>query len=232
MQNTIVIFMSDNGMTPGGSGKAGESLGTDTDQKPMGFFNAGMKGLKNSADEGGLRVPFFLRWDGHWPAGRDVDRIAGDIDIFPTIAALAAATQPQGQVEGRNLVPLLDDPQRSWTDRYLFTHIGRWPTGSEPNDYQWKTFSIRSQKYRLVNNNQLFDMEADPGQTTNVLEQHPEVVEQMRTAWQEWWTVTRPMMVNETAAMSPTRPFHVLYNAQFRAGGIPEWAPKWSGEHR
>jgi arylsulfatase len=232
MKNSIVIFMSDNGMTPGGSGKAGEFPGIDTDQKPMAYFDAGMKGLKNSPDEGGLRVPFFLRWDGHWPAGREVDRIAGDVDIFPTIAALAGAVQPRNQVEGRNLVPLLDDPQSSWSDRYLFTHIGRWPTGSEPNDYQWKTFSIRSQKYRFVNNNQLFDMDADPGQTTNVIEQHPEVVEQMRTAWQEWWTVTRPMMVNEAAPMSPVRPFHKLYNAQFRAGGIPEWAPQWSGENR
>jgi len=232
MKNTIVIFMSDNGMTPGGSGEAGSPVGTDKDQKPMEFFNAGMKGLKNSPDEGGLRVPFFLRWNGHWPAGRDVDRIAGDIDVFPTIAALAGATSPQGQVEGRSLVPLLDDPRTAWTDRYLFTHIGRWPTGHEPNDYQWKTFSIRSQKYRLVNNHQLFDMEVDPGQTTNVIGQHPEVVEQMRTAWNEWWTITRPMMVNESAPMSPTRPFYELYNAQFRAGGIPEWAPKWSGQNR
>ena len=230
LQDTVVIFMSDNGMTPGGSGKPGEPLGTDVDQRPMTFYNAGMKGLKNSPDEGGLRVPFLVRWDGHWAAEREIDRIAADIDVFPTLAAIAGARQPEGQVEGRNLVPLLDNPQSDWQDRYLFTHIGRWPTGSEPNEYQWKTFSIRNQRFRLVNNTQLFDMEADPGQQKNVIDQHPETVERMRAAWQAWWVESRPMMVNETAPLSPVRPFHELYKAQQQAGGIPEWAPQFSGE--
>jgi arylsulfatase len=75
----------------------------------------------------------------------------------------------------------------------------------------------------------LFDMEADPGQKTNVIEQHPEVVRQMRQAWDQWWEQTRPMLVNESAPMSKTRPFHELYFRQLNSGGIPEWAPEWAG---
>lgn len=228
-RRTVVIFMSDNGMTAGGSGKSGSSLGTDPDGKAMPFFNAGMKGLKGSPEEGGVRVPFFLRADGRFPANRDVDRIAGDIDIFPTLAALTGAQIPTDQVEGRNLVPLLENPAVEWQDRYLFTHVGRWDTGKEPNDFQWKTFSVRNQRFRFVNNTQLYDMEADPGQTTNVIEQHPMVVAEMRKVWTEWWAKTRPMMVNESAPMSPVRPFHEWYKQQMQSGELPEWKPSLAG---
>jgi len=223
LPNTVIIFMSDNGMTGGGSGRPGVAMGKQPDGTEMFPYNAGMRGLKGSTDEGGVRVPFFVRWDGHWPANRDVDSIAGDIDIFPTLAAVAGAALPDSQVEGRSLVPLLADSDAAWPDRYLFTHVGRWPVGDEPNNYQWKTFSVRNQRFRLVNNNQLFNMDADPGQLQNVIDQHPEVVTEMRTAYDAWWKETRPMMVNEAVPMSKTRPFHELYEAQLMQTGIPEW---------
>lgn len=224
-RNTVVIFMSDNGMTGGASGNPGTPLGHDSDGNDIMPYNSGMRGLKGSPDEGGVRVPFFVRWDEHWNSGRDIDRIAGDIDVFPTIAAITGAELPPGQVEGRNLLPLLEDVQTSWADRFLYTHVGRWATGEEPNDFQWKTFSVRSQRFRFVNNTELFDMEADPGQTRNVIAQHPDVVQEIRADYDAWWKATRPMMVNETAEMSPTRPFHELYKAQLANGGIPDWVP-------
>jgi arylsulfatase len=229
MNNTVVIFMSDNGMTGGGSGRAGQSLGSTPAGNRMPFFNAGMKGLKGSPDEGGIRVPFLVRGDGRWPGGRDVDRIAGDIDIFPTLAELAGAENPAGQVEGRSLLPLLRNPAAEWPDRYLFTHVGRWPTAANPDDFKLKNFSIRSQQFRFVNNEFLFDMQADPGQQTNVIDQHPDVVLKMRKAWDDWWEQTRPLLVNESAPMSKIRPFHQLYFQQLQNGGIPEWSPEWTG---
>jgi len=225
LNNTVVIFMSDNGMTGGGSGRLGRQLGTDADGQPMYPFNAEMKGLKGSPDEGGVRVPFFIRWDGHWKAGRDIDRIAAHIDLFPTLAALAGAELPENQVEGRSLLPLLQDANATWVDRYLYTHCGRWPTGANPNDFQWKRFAVRNQRFRFVDNQQLFDMVADPGQTTNVIDDHPEVVAEMRSAYDQWWKATRPLMVNEDAPMSDTRPFHEHYRIQEQSTGIPEWTP-------
>ena len=66
-------------------------------------------------------------------------------------------------------------------------------------------------------------MQNDPGQTTNVIEDHPDVVERMRATYDRWWRGTRPLMVNEDVPMSPTRPFHVLYQRQLDAQGIPDW---------
>jgi arylsulfatase A-like enzyme len=221
LSDTLVIFMSDNGMTGGGSGRG--VLGQLPDGTKLEMYNAGMKGQKGSADEGGVRVPFFVRWDGHIQPGRDIDTIAAHIDLLPTLAALADATPPAGQVEGRNLLPLIELADTQWPDRYLFTHKGRWKTGEEPDDYQWKGFAVRNQQYRFVENNALYDMQKDPGQTANIIEDHPDVVKEMRAVYDAWWLKTRPMMVNEGVPMSPTRPFHVLYEQQMAAGGIPDW---------
>ena len=187
-------------------------------------YNAGQKGLKGSADEGGVRVPFFIRWDGHFKAGVEIDRIAAHIDILPTLAALAGGKKPTGQVEGRNLLPLIENPRQKWEDRYLFTHKARWKTGAEPNDSQWSNFAVRNQRYRLVGND-LFDMVKDPSQKVSIADQKPEVVEEMRAAYDKFWKEARPLMVNETAPMSPTKPFHVLFNKQSKTTGIPDWQP-------
>ena len=223
LRNTVVIFMSDNGTTGGGAGRG--VLGQMPDGTKLRAYNAGMKGLKNSPDEGGVRVPFFVRWDGRVQPGRDIDRIAAHIDILPTLAHFAGADLPDVQVEGRSLLPLIESAEAAWPDRYLFTHVGRWPSGREPNNYQWQKFAVRNQRFRFVNNDALYDMESDPGQTTNVLKEHPDVVQQMRAVYDAWWKKTRPMMVNEGAPMSPTRPFHVLYHKQAESTGIPDWRP-------
>jgi arylsulfatase len=224
-ENTVLIFMSDNGMTGGGSGVPGQAMGHLPDGTPLLPYNAGMKGLKGSPDEGGVRVPFFVRADGRFNPGRDIDRIAAHIDLFPTFAELAGAQLPPGQVEGRSLLPLLKDATADWPDRLLVTHVGRWPTGADPDEYQWKNFSLRTQQYRLVNNTALFDMQADPGQTRNVIAEHPEVVDSLRKQYTEWWQATRPLMVNEAAPLSPVRPYHEWYRQQLATEGIPAWQP-------
>lgn len=225
LDNTIIIFMSDNGMTGGGSGSARKPLGKLPDGTPMNLYNAKMKGQKGSADEGGVRVPFFVRWDGHYQAGRDIDRIAAHLDILPTLAAITGAKLPDNQVEGRSLLPLLNKADSPWEDRYLFTHKGRWKTGADPDKHQWTGFAVRNQRFRFVGPNQLYDMVNDPSQTTNVLDQHPEVAGKMKAAYSKFWKQTRPLMVNEDAPMSKTWPYHVDYYQQEKDGGIPDWVP-------
>ena len=224
LENTIVIFMSDNGMTGGGSGRAGKALGKLPDGTEMHLYNAEMKGQKGSADEGGVRVPFFIRWDGHWKSGRDIDTVSAHIDVLPTLAKIAGAKIPKKQVEGRSLLPLLENASADQPDRYLFTQKARWKTGSEPNDSMWKGWAVRSQQYRLVED-ALYDMEKDPNQTTDIAAAHPEVVKKMRQAYETFWKETRPLMVNEEAPMSPTKPFHELYYQQEKSSGIPAWQP-------
>jgi arylsulfatase len=220
--DTILIFMSDNGSV-GSMVREGAKLGTSAGGKPMEGFNAGMRGTKGSPYEGGVRVPFFVRWPGKFGAGTEVERIAAHIDLLPTLADIAGIDQlPKGQVEGRSLVPLLKNPKAKWRDRYLFTHVARWKTGSEPTDHMWKGFAVRNERFRLVENN-LYDIEKDPSQTTNVSEKYPKIVISMRKAYEEFWKVTRPMMVNEDAPISPTRPYHELHAQQLEDVGIPDW---------
>ena len=222
-EETVVIFMSDNGMTGGGSGRMGQQIGKTADGDVLYPYNADMKGLKGSAEEGGVRVPFFVSWKGKIEPGQDVNRIAAHIDVFPTLVALAGASQPAGQVEGRSLLPLIEDPKAEWKNRLLFTHKGRWKTGTDPNEDQWKNFAVRNQRYRLVGKDELFDMRKDPSQTTNVIDEHPEVAKRFLSAYEKWWKKTVPMMVNESAPMLPYRPFHVQYEKQLESKGIPKW---------
>lgn len=239
-KNTVVIFMSDNGMTPGGSGQPGKDLAPGYP-----FFNGNQTGLKGSTDEGGVRVPFFIRWDGRITPGRDTGTIAAHIDLLPTFAALAGAKLPENQVEGRSLLPLIEGKSEGWEDRYFFTHIARWPTGSEPNDHEFTNYGVRNQRFRFVGprdgggrpnkraaqqpaqetKGALYDLESDPYQKTNVISEHPEIAAKMNAAYEAYWKEARPLMVNETAPMSPTKPFHELYEKQLKSGGIPDWTP-------
>jgi arylsulfatase A-like enzyme len=222
LENTVVIFMSDNGMA-GFPGNAKSAIGTAPDGTQLTTFNADMKGLKGSVDEGGVRVPFFISWKGKLAEGKSLTQIASQIDIFPTLAEIAGAELPEKQVEGRSFLSLLRDDQSPWPDRYLFDHAGRWPRNAEPNDFQWKQYSVRNDRFRFVEDKFLYDMQSDPGQTKNCIADHPEVVAKMRAAYDSWWKETRPMMVNEMRPLSPSRPFHDWFHKQQSESGIPDW---------
>jgi hypothetical protein len=91
-------------------------------------------------------------------------------------------------------------------------------------------YGVRTDRYKLMyfyedDEWNLFDIEKDPSQSTNVIGEFPAVVEQMRSAYEQWWQQTRPRMINEGVPMSPTRPFHELYREQEQTQGIPEWVP-------
>ena len=222
MKNTVVIFMSDNGMASSGSGVAGQRLGAMADGTPLRGFNAGMKGYKGSVEEGGVRVPCFFRWDGHITPGRDLHFPAAHIDLFPTLASLAGSPVPEDQVEGENLLPFFLDSQ-SPAARYFFTHQGRWPVGADPDTHQWRNFAVRDDRFRLVGEEALYDMVRDPSQTENVIGKHRAEAGRLRSTYDAWWQKTRGKMVNEGVPLSPTRPFHERYAAQKQTEGIPIW---------
>ena len=229
MENTIVIFTSDNGTTTSGNGQKGKAgrpqvkIGTDADGKAMMTYNAGMKGLKGTVDEGGVRVAFFLRWDGMIKEGKTVDRVVSYLDILPTLADLAGAELPTTQAfEGKSLKPLILEENPAWEDRLHFQHVTRWNLGANPDEFKWKTYSVRNQRYRLVEG-ALYDMEKDPGQHTDVAAEHPEVVQSMKKAYEKFWDESRPLMINEDVPLAKEKPFHVDFNAQKASSGIPDW---------
>lgn len=144
-------------------------------------------------------MPSFWRWQGVLREGQDIHALTAHLDFFPTFVELAGAAVPEGtqKLDGRSLLPLLADPNACWDDRYLFVHKGRWEKGAEPNESKYSDCAVRSERFRLVNNEALYDIDANPGESANVIDQHPEAVRAMRAAYDAWWAETRPLMVNE-----------------------------------
>ncbi len=201
-RDTLFIFMTDNG----------HSIGS--------LYNAGMRGMKGGPYQGGTRVPLFMRWQGALPAGKDVNKLAAHIDLFPTLAELTGAKIPENvKLDGRSLVPLLKNADASWADRMVFVHKGRWPKGKAAES-KFDDCAVRNARYRLVNNKQLFDIQSDPGEQQNVIDEHPDVVAQMRTAYDQWWSEVLPAMENEDVVPAEVNPFKARYWKQF--GGGPD----------
>jgi hypothetical protein len=164
-RDTILIFMTDNG---------------SVDKT----FTAGMRGNKASPYEGGHRVPCFVHWPaGGLTAGRDVPRLTTHFDLLPTLISLCELKAPQAATfDGRDLAPLLRDPQAAWRERTL---IVEWQGEIMP--VKWQRSAVMNDRWRLVNGEELYDLESDPGQKSSVAAAHPDVVKTMRDAYERWW---------------------------------------------
>ena len=160
--NTLVIVTSDNGPTYAG--------GVDYD-----FFdsNGPYRGLKGSVFEGGLRVPMVVHWPGHVAPGTTSDVPGGFEDLMPTLTEVTGA---RVESDGHSLVDVLtkqaDQIDRPWLYRELGGQQAvRWG--------QWKGVRRHLRKGDLTI--ELFDLEADPGETTDVSAQHPEVTQKIES---------------------------------------------------
>jgi len=154
-EETIVIYFSDNG--------------------PNGWrWNDDMRGRKGSTDEGGVRVPMFIRWPGQIEPGIQIREIAGTIDLLPTLADMAnIPLDIKKPIDGQSLKPLLLQSADTWPGRLLFAH--------------WNgRVSVRTQQFRLDHEGRLYDITQDPEQRTDVTDDHPEVAEALRKAVEAW----------------------------------------------
>jgi arylsulfatase A-like enzyme len=158
-------------------------------------WNGGMKGRKGSTDEGGVRAPFLIRWPGHIPAGARIRHIAGAIDLLPTLADLAhVPVASEKPLDGISLKPLLLATAKDWPDRTIFSH--------------WNgNVSVRTQRYRLDNENRLFDIDADPGQDRNIASTQKDLVTRLTKVKEKWKAELLPGIQNDS------RPFTVGYHA-------------------
>jgi arylsulfatase len=210
---TLIVFTSDNGQggyekpqpkneapwKPFMAGLRGGNLNFDA---PVGAKlkpNPNFSGGKLSPYEGGTRVPFFARWKGHLPEGKDIDALTAHLDIYSTLSDLAGIpADKQKPTDGFSLVPLFEGkPSPSFDDRLLFIHSGRWPMGKSPDGYEYRNCAVRSPRFRLVNNGELYDISKDPGEKQNVIDQFPDEVDRMRKAYDQWWAAVRPKMIND-----------------------------------
>ncbi|HEO70844.1 MAG TPA: arylsulfatase [Candidatus Hydrogenedentes bacterium] len=167
-EDTIVIFLTDNG--PQGSRQGVR-------------WNAGLRAAKGSAYEGGIRVPFFVRWPGRLEAGKQVDRIGAHIDVLPTLLEACGVAKPEGvQLDGRSLWPLITGEDVDWPDRTLYF---QWHRGDAPEMY--RACAARGQRYKLVNGEELYDITNDPGEKHDIAAEHPDVVAEMRAGYEAWF---------------------------------------------
>jgi arylsulfatase len=188
---------------------------TDNGHPIASLYNAGMRGAKVTPYQGGTRVPSFWRWPGVLPQGVDIDKLAAHLDLFPTLAELGQTKLPENlRLDGRSLVPLLENAQADWPDRNLFVHVGRWPAGKAAES-KFAQCAMRNSRFRFVNNRELFDIKADPGESTNVIDKHPEAVAAMRQAYDQWWDEVLPALENENVMGPNVNPFKELYWKQF-----------------
>jgi len=159
-----------------------------------------MKGRKGSIDEGGVRVPCLVRWPGHIPAGTRIPQIAGAIDLLPTLADMAGVKRIGDKpLDGKSVKPLLLGEAGEWPDRTILSFKG----GEGRKGPQ---VSVRTQRFRLDADGQLFDMTADPGQRRNVAVEHAELAAKLARLADEHGKELQPAL-----AASKTRPFTVGY---------------------
>ncbi len=180
-RETIVIFLGDNGTALGGAPRAGD-------------FNGGLRNTKGSAYQGGVRIPAVFSWPGHFSENRTVATLASLCDVLPTLAQacgldLAGFPAP----EGRSLLPLLfaGEQPPDWQDRILPTHVARWPSNTSGEKLPFLNASVRNQRHSLVNGEELYDLEADPGQRNDISKTHPEIRDHLREAHLKWWESVR-----------------------------------------
>ena len=146
-----------------------------SDNGPNSFrWTGGMKGRKGSTDEGGLRSVCYIRWPAKIPAGHTVTQIAGAIDLMPTIMSLAGVKRVGDEpLDGRDLTPLLMQQKADWPGH---RHFSTWAGN----------VSVRTQTHRLDHEGTLFDMIADPGQTTPINGRQPELAVELTAAVAAW----------------------------------------------
>lgn len=192
-ENTILIFMTDNGTAAGAKFKGLDSL-------PIKGYNAGMSGKKSSVMEGGHRVPFFIYWpDGKLMGGKDLDTLAAHIDVLPTLADLCGIEVPLGyEPDGVSLKPLLKNSKARWTREHLVVQFHGGPNGRSPLDQPFADTAVLTERWRLVNTSikGLFDIKADPSQQKDVSAKFPGVVAKLKALYQPYWESVSPRLVN------------------------------------
>ncbi|MGF1585583.1 MAG: arylsulfatase [Bacteroidales bacterium] len=179
LDNTILIFIGDNGTC------MGPNIWPENERADWSdLYNNGMRGSKGSHYDGGHRVFGYV----YFPSagiegGREINQITAHIDLMPTLMELCDIPKPANvKFDGTSLVPLLTGTYKEWPDRTLFVHNQR-----VVDPIKWKETSVMTDRWRLIDKTQLYDIKRDPGQQNNIIENHPDVAEKLSLEYDLWW---------------------------------------------
>jgi arylsulfatase A-like enzyme len=176
-ENTIVIFLTDNG--PGGV-----------------RFNAGLRNRKGTVYEGGIRVPCYVRWPAQLKAATVVSNPLAHVDVTPTLIDACGVPVPDGAPprDGHTFLPLMRRPNTAWPHRTL---VWQWHRGDVPEKY--RAFAVQRAGYKLVQANgvgegakwqpkfELFNLTDDPFETKDLAAEKPEEVARLKKEYEAWF---------------------------------------------
>lgn len=171
-KNTVVIFMTDNG--------------------PQHIrYVAGMRGRKGSVYNGGVRVPFYMKYPAYTKGNKDIAAVSAHIDILPTLSEICNVALPSNKkIDGKSLVPLIKGQKIAMKDRELFFY---W-TRKSPERYF--NMALQNGPYKLVahtgynasiNDFELFQIKKDPYEQNNIVQQNTELAENLKSKMEAWY---------------------------------------------
>jgi arylsulfatase A-like enzyme len=178
LDNTILIFTTDNGSTYGNQ-----------------YFPAGMRGKKTELWEGGHRVPFFVSWPKGLPiTARDLGGLAQAQDVLPTLIDLCGLkNRPDTRFDGISLAPALRRNVPIAPERMLVINYSRmpwqldFPSPDAPSLLRREGAAVLWKRWRLLEGRELYDLTSDPLQQTNVIGKYPDVAARLNTHLDRWW---------------------------------------------
>ena len=229
-KRTLVVFTSDNGASVRSSARAGSN--PRFPGRTLGGSNGPLRGGKGNMFEGGIRVPCIAWWPGSIATGRVESSPLSSLDLFPTLAALAGATLPANTVlDGMDLSALLrSNPDARMRAPRLLTHYfgvqlqavrrGQWklilpiaqlPAIRLPSIWFDHQPGLFERQHRLSSTGVLYDLESDPGETTDVAEKYPEVVTRLLDMARNFDATFQPRIqtIEPLAGPKPPQPAQV-----------------------
>lgn len=188
--NTVVMFSSDNGPHDEG--------GHDTDRFDP---NGPLRGMKRDLYEGGIRVPFIVRWPGTTPAGTTSDHIGYFGDLMATAAELSGGTAPK-ETDSVSFAPTITgSADRQKKHEYLYWEFYERGGKQAVRAGKWKAVRMPMHSGRT----ELYDLTSDTGEAHNVADEHPELVKELESMLDEahvphpnWQVRGKPARKNST----------------------------------
>ncbi len=169
-ENTFICFISDNG-------------GPIVRNAPNASRNTPLRGGKGETWEGGVRVPFFLKWTGHLKAGSTFDEPVIQMDITATVLALAGAEMDgKWPINGVNLMPYLKGDKKNPHETLCWEYGKQWAIRQGP----WKLTYAFPTKVAKAPVQGLFDLGRDIGESNDLSAAQPERVKEMKVTWEKW----------------------------------------------
>ena len=192
-ENTLIIFMTDNG------------------PQQTRYVN-GMRGLKGTVFQGGVRVPFYMKYPAAMAKNKDIETMAAHIDVLPTLAEVCGVELPEGRtIDGKSLLPLIRDQEVDWAQRPLFFY---W-TRRYPEPYY--NMALQKEGYKLVGMTdydapiedfELFNLNKDPYEQENIVGKNKKLALEMKAALDNTYD---ELMASENLKNQP----HIIVGSPF-----------------